>query len=420
MKKPHVLNRPMFNRGGISAYGRGITSNLVSDEQRQRFNDGGRVRAAQGYPDMRRLYYDPAALPGYSSVDRTELSYQPLVSRGYISDVGKPVEGMSMAELIDYGIGEKGDVYGHTASEIYSPVSKTWSTSKKPKATVWKDLDDEEKRKIRAQQMESAQDVRPVVDEQDYEKGEHWRDLASEMLDVEDVKKELDPKAGLTGEPEEGRIEKMLAENVAKSKQRAKIAALTRGVSMASNLLDKPTFAKAAAAAGKEAPLLAKETAAAMKGAETLPLQWEMIKEKIALTGEEAVKKAEVGEKRKEQYQTRYLDILEERLDLAKADPKKTMGDLFGGSALKLSGYDQAKLLKELASQKGLVLKIKAIDASKPKNYENLDVGTIVKDTVEGDWYFIEQKGVLGVPVSQKDITDGIDLQVQKTLVPGR
>ena len=43
MKKPHVLNRAMFNRGGTSAYGRGITSNLVSDEQRQRFNYGGRV-----------------------------------------------------------------------------------------------------------------------------------------------------------------------------------------------------------------------------------------------------------------------------------------------------------------------------------------------------------------------------------------
>ena len=48
MKKPHVLNRAMFNRGGTSAYGRGITSNLVSDEQRQRFNYGGRVRAMEG------------------------------------------------------------------------------------------------------------------------------------------------------------------------------------------------------------------------------------------------------------------------------------------------------------------------------------------------------------------------------------
>jgi hypothetical protein len=43
MKKPHVLNRPMFNKGGTSAYGRGIASNLVTEEQRIRYNTGGRV-----------------------------------------------------------------------------------------------------------------------------------------------------------------------------------------------------------------------------------------------------------------------------------------------------------------------------------------------------------------------------------------
>ena len=43
MKKHYILNRPMFNRGGVSAYGRGIASNLVTEEQRQRFNYGGRV-----------------------------------------------------------------------------------------------------------------------------------------------------------------------------------------------------------------------------------------------------------------------------------------------------------------------------------------------------------------------------------------
>ena len=50
MKKPNVLNRSMFNRGGTSAYGRGITSNLVSDDQRQRFNYGGRVKLRYGTP----------------------------------------------------------------------------------------------------------------------------------------------------------------------------------------------------------------------------------------------------------------------------------------------------------------------------------------------------------------------------------
>ena len=68
MKKPHVLNRPMFNKGGTSAYGRGIASNLVTDEQRQRFNSGGRVRLQGGTnyreSDIYKELYPPNSLIG--------------------------------------------------------------------------------------------------------------------------------------------------------------------------------------------------------------------------------------------------------------------------------------------------------------------------------------------------------------------
>ena len=47
MKYSKVLNRPMFNKHN-SAYGRGIASNLVTEEQRQRFNAGGRVKMQTG------------------------------------------------------------------------------------------------------------------------------------------------------------------------------------------------------------------------------------------------------------------------------------------------------------------------------------------------------------------------------------
>jgi len=47
MRNYKILNRPMFNPN-VSAYGRGIASNLVSEEQRQRFNYGGRVGLAVG------------------------------------------------------------------------------------------------------------------------------------------------------------------------------------------------------------------------------------------------------------------------------------------------------------------------------------------------------------------------------------
>ena len=52
-----VLNRPMFNAQN-SAYGRGITSNLVSEEQRVRYNTGGRVG----------LYWGGAAIAGAGKI----------------------------------------------------------------------------------------------------------------------------------------------------------------------------------------------------------------------------------------------------------------------------------------------------------------------------------------------------------------
>ena len=47
MKHNRVLNRPMFNPNN-SAYGRGITTNLVTEQERQKFNTGGRVGLAKG------------------------------------------------------------------------------------------------------------------------------------------------------------------------------------------------------------------------------------------------------------------------------------------------------------------------------------------------------------------------------------
>lgn len=41
--KKHILNRPMFRQVKSPAYGTGIASNLVSNEERQRYNYGGRV-----------------------------------------------------------------------------------------------------------------------------------------------------------------------------------------------------------------------------------------------------------------------------------------------------------------------------------------------------------------------------------------
>ena len=50
MKKKSILNRPMFRQIKSPAYGTGISANLVNNEERQRYNYGGRVRAVDGLP----------------------------------------------------------------------------------------------------------------------------------------------------------------------------------------------------------------------------------------------------------------------------------------------------------------------------------------------------------------------------------
>ena len=151
MKKPHVLNRAMFNRGGTSAYGRGITSNLVTEEQRQRFNYGGRVgfRYGRGVPKIDYRMFEGNRIPlKYLDQDYAQEAFTPAVKNWWDmsgSDSGIPsVEELQEEEyygpLGDYkpyqigtatgvrgsenpilarGTGEKGDVwFGDVGEEV--------------------------------------------------------------------------------------------------------------------------------------------------------------------------------------------------------------------------------------------------------------------------------------------------------------
>jgi hypothetical protein len=156
-----ILRRPMFRGGRVSSYGTGIASGLA---------DGGRVGFKRGGGKMktgtdifeaavdRSTYFDPGALPGFRSVTRTlPIAGVPntdyLVEKGFVSDVEGPVEDMSMAELIDYGIGEKGDVY---------QTGKSGHVDDTPQeVTSIMDLEDDERIKVRT---DKAKSVKGAID----------------------------------------------------------------------------------------------------------------------------------------------------------------------------------------------------------------------------------------------------------------
>ena len=70
MKRSRVLNRPMFNKHN-SAYGRGIASNLVTDEQRVRYNAGGRVGMFWGGLGAGAMRAAPWIKKGWSAIKPT-------------------------------------------------------------------------------------------------------------------------------------------------------------------------------------------------------------------------------------------------------------------------------------------------------------------------------------------------------------
>ena len=167
-------------RGGmaIDSRGTGITSGLM---------DGGRVGYLNG--DLvtgknllnRYNYFDPFALPGFSSVKRTQAipganvsadkggqqigDTDYLVTKGYASDVEGPVEEMTMAELLDFQAGEKSDTYQTGKSGLTKKITGMTEDGKlitetvqgKPReVTSVADLTDDEKLDFRTKQMKAA------------------------------------------------------------------------------------------------------------------------------------------------------------------------------------------------------------------------------------------------------------------------
>jgi len=126
-----ILRRPMFRGGPVDSRGTGITSGLTDKPKRGLVDEPGGYAGVTTGGDLmnknRFSYFDPNALPGFRNVKRAmpindifgskdsagmqlgNTDY--LVEKGYLSDVEKKVEDMSMAELIDYQLGEKGDVF---------------------------------------------------------------------------------------------------------------------------------------------------------------------------------------------------------------------------------------------------------------------------------------------------------------------
>ena len=317
MKKPNVLNRAMFNQGGTSAYGKGITSNLVSDEQRQRFNYGGRV----GYQNRGYVNYMG---PTYQTTDPSKMYGQ----SNYLTSWPKSEEDLRTFNKYQFDkIPRWQDVYSSVYETEDIPDIEEYGIEKPYLSASEEELQDIEfKQKMdeRSAKVKEMRDVglvipgegptpaqefgTPIVEEEKEvitkAPGDHHPDMWNETV-VKDDTDELDT-------PDKWAF---LDENIAKKKKLARGHALMEGAAAAADWAFADTKAKQGAAISK-----------GLRGAGTIGAKYkgeaEDIKTKAKILGTiEDIKsegKRDLFEDRRKGYYEPSLELQKEGLELKK------------------------------------------------------------------------------------------------------
>ena len=321
----------MFNQGGTSAYGKGITSNLVSDEQRQRFNYGGRVGYQnRGYVNVGHPWEYPVFPTRFSSQ-----RYIPDLPQGYTPILSPGKRGDPYTKIQDYGFTRDEDPQGEKTD--YIPISGTDKRLEKLKmAPKYKNLDFTEQLEAEeAAALEAAETgVDPTPDS-----GRVFEDTAGDWRKniaipgvVEKEEEEFISKGPMgdemwdqttvrddTDELDTPDRWAFLDENIAKKKKLARGHALMEGAAAAADWATGATPEKRGAAISK-----------GLRGVGTIGAKYkgeaEDIKTKAKILGTiediKGERKEKQFEKQQEGYYDKMIGIRQEELELKKEAAK--------------------------------------------------------------------------------------------------
>tara|TARA_R110002020_G_scaffold319407_2_gene535305 strand:+ start:283 stop:1536 length:1254 start_codon:yes stop_codon:yes gene_type:complete len=399
--KKYILNRPMFKQVTSPAYGTGISANLVSNEQRQRYNYGGRVGLETG----------------------TELNWKPL------GESLKPAwdwwkEGSKMAWGIP-GVYQPGETMGTvdgeeiTYPDIYGKARTKYYQSKAREA---------EARRLEEQGRSGAGGAHPLAFQHEDTVDIGMQDLTDEsrrqqsQTSPEVFEEETNISDFITSKVTPGAKEKTQAEilkdqlkkDIEEGKTQGKVAALAEGVSMASNLLTEPTMAKALAKAGKQAPALLKAGIGPGQAAKKTARQFDML-EALQTQKDEAalIKEKEEWKGKKDIYE--FLNIESEEaaeksfenkkeiLELAQLSPDKGFRNFIadkGGDA-----FSMAQGINAFSPKGGFTAVAAEWQTMKDKKKQDLfskNKGNVIIDG-QGQMIFIAEDGS-GHSITLKDL----------------
>jgi hypothetical protein len=250
MKKHYILNRPMFNRGGVSAYGKGIASNLVTEEQRQRFNYGGRVGLRNGGN-------------WWDDIDYTSTRYKPIIPE---------YTGITSGGRFDYEEGDK-------AKWIYPKRADTFDLALENRAQL-------EQKNIPINLRKSADKLYNLDKTTDEAIAADWQTEGGETEvfdqdELEIARKRIEGKRDLASMPDSDTMKTIDWESILKptpeQKRRTKGEAQLNLAAGALDVFSQPTVSKAMQAGSKHLLNIGKTASADQKARDKAILQGKVL-----------------------------------------------------------------------------------------------------------------------------------------------
>ena len=413
----------MFKQVKSPAYGTGIASNLVSSEERQRYNYGGRVRAVDGL-FTRADAIKQAEKEVWGSPFGQDVQVGVLGAKDFMEDYMIHPAAQGGKHALNYLIGTDFDTSGDWTrdSDSYGKVYDKYVAPRVKR--IWKEKGEEGLTQQHPREMleESVKvdDMSDIIDvgikDLTDEDRRQQHQISPEVFEEETTISDLIKSKVTPGEREKTQAEILkdqLKKDMEDAKTQGKVAALAEGVSMASHLLDKP-FSKAIAAAGKQAPTLVKAATAPGLAAKKTSRQFDMLealqtqKDAAAL-----IKEKEEWKGKKDIYE--FLNIESEEaaeksfenkkeiLELAQLSPDKGFRNFIadkGGDA-----FSMAQGINAFSPKGGFTAVAAEWQTMKDKKKNDLftkNKGNVIIDG-QGQMIFIAQDGT-GHSITLKDL----------------
>jgi len=440
MKKKSILNRAMFRQVKSPAYGTGISANLVSNEERQRYNYGGRVRAATGLPPYR-FYTDrgqkyvtdymPQSQEDWAKLQQIKAEGLPFQT---IDQINQEVEESIPGQKPWYdwssqqGFGESTEDYAARIAYEQSPTTheakrkdllgtrkfimdehldEAWPGLREERESVGlytpgtdkshpsqKGFDASWSSPVEAIEEGSVTEKTPIRSERqpplDVRKEDYDQFLEGRKQNTEDIGTEPDGWETLMGELDKSAEEK---------KKLGKGNAFMQAAAAAVKWSGAPTAEKRSAAISEG--LTNVGTTAMKAAAEGMDLK---NRAKI-LKGIEDVK-GETDIKEQEMKGTQAMDRVQERIAYYKSTADKgdgitTISDTFKFTLAdpKISNDPIASInaLQTVAQGEDININTETLDMSQPESLtKKFPAGTIIRDTKpNGKWYIVGEDGIV-------------------------